>query len=129
MNNLTKGYVNFPIDNEKYENSNEGGMAVQILIPYNEKVVCCNDVCFYYEPIFPVIYNNPLSDYFDKPFIGVLTIGSANWSGWYDEVGKYFNCVKYWECTEDDLTNEGKLLFNLIKKIYPDAFLLTLLDT
>lgn len=59
------------------------------------------------------------------PALSVTVIGSTGWSGWHEEEGKY------WHCTYDDLTEDGKNLFESIRKLYPNnpIHLLTFLDT
>jgi hypothetical protein len=59
-----------------------------------------------------------------RDFLAVITIGSTGWSGYHEEKG-------VWHCTYEDLTSEGKTLFNSMQKLYPDCKveLLTFLDT
>ena len=62
--------------------------------------------------------------YHSYPYLCAMTIGSTGWSGYHQEKG-------YFRCTYDDLTDEGKQLYNLIKKFYSscEVYLQTWLDT
>jgi len=64
-------------------------------------------------------------DWMSIDYLCSILIGSTNWSGFSDLM------VTYWHCTYDDLTIEGKALYNTIKKLYEghDLILLTSLDT
>ena len=62
--------------------------------------------------------------YMSIPYLAALTLGSTGWSGYSDKDG-------YWRCTYEDLTEEGKALYNSIKALYGDnpLYLQTWLDT
>lgn len=85
----------------------------------------------YDEVFFPRINNPILSekswgsrDYDSVPLLCSMTIGTTGWSGSNEEKG-------YWHCTYEDLTEEGKKLYDLIQKLYSncEVYLLTWLDT
>ena len=59
-----------------------------------------------------------------RDYLCVMVLGSTGWSGWSETRG-------YWTCTFEDLTEEGKALYQQVEKLYPgcDLHLLTFLDT
>lgn len=61
--------------------------------------------------------------YMSRPYLCVMTMGSTGWSGTNEE--------GYWYCTYDDLTPEGKELYNALSKLYENCVveLVTWLDT
>ena len=66
-----------------------------------------------------------LSRYQSVPYLAVLTIGSTLWSGWNTEQ------EDYWKCTYEDLSPDGKDLYSILRRMYPEAQLIlqTWLDT
>lgn len=62
--------------------------------------------------------------YFSVGFAAVIVMGSTGWSGYSPEKGS-------WVCKYSDLTDDGKELYNMVKKMYPkhELHLLTYLDT
>lgn len=142
------GFVDFPIDDPAYKNSGEGGMFVRLVVddPDNDPwVVCCGGYCsFDYDENytgddrestesyhFPSL-NDPESSWEDRnhyrsvAYLCVVNLGSTGWSGWNEEKGEYFLC-RY-----ENLTAEGKELYNMIKKLYEGKgtlYLQTWLDT
>lgn len=62
--------------------------------------------------------------YMSRPYAAAVRMGATGWSGYTDKEG-------YWHCTYNDLTAEGKALYDNLKKLYPDSTLLlqTWLDT
>ena len=75
---------------------------------------------------FPYINEKNSSDlsYTSRPYLASIVMGSTGWSGYRDGVG-------LWHCTYDDLTVEGRALYDSIAKLYPgcNLHLLTFLDT
>ena len=63
--------------------------------------------------------------YVSRPYLCVLTLGMSGWSGFHEEKGHY------WHCEIEDLTEEGKVLYESIKNLYPGCHveLMTWLDT
>lgn len=62
--------------------------------------------------------------YFSTHLLAAVCLGSSGGSFWNDEKG----C--YWRCTKDDLTNEGKVLLDILEKTYGrQPYILTFLDT
>lgn len=147
--NAVSGYVNFPTD--KYENSGEGGVFVRLVVePIYHKdgkefrrdfmlrrgfMQCCGgtqsiafDECYIGDDLgnydnyhFPRVdeYKSP-DQYNSIPYLCAMTLGSTGWSS------------GYWICTYDDLTDEGKSLYDRIKTLYGDCgrlILQTWLDT
>lgn len=60
-----------------------------------------------------------------RAYLASIVIASTGWSGWSDSLDRY------WYCTEDDLSEQGKQLFKQLKQLYKgcDIHLLTFLDT
>lgn len=85
------------------------------------------DLQEYDEFHFPDMYkqNNDFLKYNSIPYLCAMTIGSTGWSGWNDKKREY------WHCTIDDLSEQGKQLYDLVQKLYPncDLYLQTWLDT
>jgi hypothetical protein len=73
---------------------------------------------------FPNLDAQGLEKYMSVPYLCAMTLGSTGWSGFSDELG-------YWRCTYEDLTSEGKALYESLRKLYPDSkiHLQTWLDT
>ena len=64
--------------------------------------------------------------YASGAYLCIITLGSTGWSGW-NETTK-----ETWKCTYEDLTEQGKMLYNLIQHLYGDKgkiYLQTWLDT
>ena len=57
--------------------------------------------------------------YLSVPYLAVILMGSTGWS-----------CGS-WHCTYDDLTDEGKVLYDSVQRLYPNSklYLQTWLDT
>ncbi len=66
-----------------------------------------------------------VEQFLSRSYLASLVLGSTGWSGWHE--GE----ERYWECRFDDLTVEGKALYEQLKALYPgcDVHLLTFLDT
>lgn len=162
------GFVNFPVKDPSYRNTNEGGMFVRLVVRdrlMGDTFVCCGGSNYYihdetllsedkypFPPEPEELTQESLADFEERerewttvriPRIGlrghsitplddlsepvpaVLTVGSTGWSGWSDTRKEYFTC-RY-----EDLTDEGKALYQLMVKLYPhcDVVLQTWLDT
>ena len=63
--------------------------------------------------------------YLSRNYLAAVTLGNTGWSGFSDAL------ERYWHCTHDDLTSEGKALYASFQKLYPGCtlHLLTFLDT
>jgi len=63
--------------------------------------------------------------YLSRPYLSVIVLGSTRWSGRKEGGGEP------WHCHTEDLTQEGKALYQQIAALYPgcELHLLTLLDT
>lgn len=66
-----------------------------------------------------------LSKQMSRPYLAAIVLGTTGWSGWSDEK------QSYWECSFDDLSDEGKDLYRKFESLYPQSeiHLLTFLDT
>jgi len=80
---------------------------------------------------FPHINEEPqepfthLERFISIDYLAALTIGSTGWSGFDEKIGRY------WTCTYEDLTEDGKALYDAVQKLYDGCKLelLTWLDT
>lgn len=146
--NQVRGFVDFPINDPAYKNSNEGGMFVRLVVddPNNDPwTICCGGYCgFDYDEEYmgddlgnPEVYHFPslhdaanlpqeFNHYGSVAYLCVINLGSTGWSGWNEEKGEHFLC-RY-----ENLTAEGKELYDMIKKLYEGKgtlYLQTWLDT
>lgn len=159
--NEVVGWVNFPIKNPTFRNTKEGGMFVRLVVVdktglenYMKRwMPCCggyqnfimdesfigddyfdstgheDDPAFEYHFPWYAVKNdeddNPSARYSSIDYLAIITLGATGWSGW----NKILEAP--WVCTYDDLTEEGKALYNQFKKLYPGStlFLQTWLDT
>lgn len=118
--------VNLP-KGEKWKNTEEGGMAFFLLIrqadDYNDRRnISAEGVLTWYRPDVLVYDKDPYYDA-DRRLDGGLLIGSTGLSLNDKKTGKYFMA------TYENLTQQGRSLYNLLKKIYGDVEIITLLDT
>ena len=171
----TNGWVNFPVDHPEWQNTNEGGMFVKLVVCDNRNFdnrfgICCGvnvwdqiteqliaddrrpmpEDCFglehyaneeefvrayddevrkkreWEEYHFPYINEKHPTDrsYTSRPYLASIVMGSTGWSGYRDGVG-------LWHCGYNDLTEEGRALYDNIARLYPSCnlHLLTFLDT
>ena len=65
------------------------------------------------------------AQYTSRGYLCAIVLGSSGWSGYSSEK------QQLWHCTYEDLTEQGKALYDQIKQLYPgcDLHLLTFLDT
>lgn len=63
--------------------------------------------------------------YLSQPYLAALVLGTTGWSG------KHVATGELWHCTVNDLTEEGKTLYESLQRLYPGCtlHLLTFLDT
>lgn len=157
-NNRQRGFVKFPIGNPKYENTKEGGMFVRLVVEEGNHWGRCNGgqnmimmdetylrdnnrrYCNFrslkkqqefsdqYEKYhFPNINNKSKfrSQFISRGYLTVMTIGTTGWSGWNK---KY---KEYWHCKVNNLTEDGKTIYDLMHFLYPGCKirLQTWLDT
>jgi len=67
-----------------------------------------------------------LDPYTSLPYLCIMTVGSTGWSGWHQGRQEYFRC------RFENLTDEGKNLYQMIEKLYENKgqiYLQTWLDT
>lgn len=125
--------VNLPeIDNVLCEDTGEGGMAFFLIIRQRD-IGERRQVCVAGDILYPLMdcqieppdfceYNTGWEER-TIPIDAGLLIGSTKSSIWNKREEKYFR-AEY-----DDLTNAGKTLYDLLKKIYGEVTIVTLLDT
>jgi len=133
------GLVRFPVDDEDWKNSGEGGMSVFAVWKTVPDAVCAFDVAFFG-------IGNLVSEWATREehengwnadtmesvcghrhYITVASavyLGSSGGSWWNDREGRY------WEASRDDLTVKGLELLKTLEALHGDrALLLTVLDT
>lgn len=68
---------------------------------------------------------DPIEADLSRDYLAVIVMGSTGWSGMHAETGNS------WACTVEDLTVQGKALYDQVAALYPNAalHLLTFLDT
>ena len=149
------GFVKFPVESDAYENTNEGGMVVKLVVVPNEVPEISG--AYVTEALLesftgdseiphpvgsddddPEVFHNKENEWkenhypyqeFDTtlsiPYQASIVMGYTGWSGWDDDA------CEYWQCSYDDLNRKGKRLYNTMQELYPDAklHLLTFLDT
>lgn len=151
---MTRGFVNFPIDDGSFTSTREGGTYVSLVVVDPNDLhmtkawmLCCGgyQYIFHTEELactckthmdgtvncqahwFPNIGANMRSTerYISREFLFAATIGSTSWTG-YNTSTK-----EVWVCTYDHLTDDGKLLVAMVEKLYPICtwHLLTWVDT
>lgn len=85
---------------------------------------------FLEEELFPFIQNEEQNQekYQSFPLLACITMGSTGWSGFG---GGDPQNEDYWRCQYEDLNDNGKLIYDTMKKEYPKSALLlvTWLDT
>jgi hypothetical protein len=159
--NIVKGMVNFPINNKDFDNTQEGGMFIRLVVePRKDSIVCSGGLTSvlhdetylgddnreldfkalseeeqsklnpeqlnqylqteqeardrYVEYTFPNLKENNFElQYHSRPYLAVVIMGSTGWSGFSYETGEYFRC-RY-----ENLSDEGKSLYQKIKDLYP----------
>lgn len=76
---------------------------------------------------YPHLHDEPFSrgNELSRPYLAVVVLGSTGWSGWSDELGRS------WSCTYQDLSDDGKRLYEMMRSLYPGCalHLLTFIDT
>lgn len=63
--------------------------------------------------------------YMSRQYVASMVLGITGWSGFAEDL------CEPWRCTFDDLTDDGKALYEQMRKLYPGCtlHLLTFLDT
>lgn len=143
------GYVRFPVDDPAWEFSREGGMFVRLMVPVFNRhpdaawMECCgglvqvqlDETAVFDDELFRHLWprmfdangepreDHTPSDYLSVPCLTVVTLGSTGWAGHRNG--------NYWRCGEKDLTDAGRQMVNLVRKLYPAhaPVLTTWLDT
>ena len=150
------GEVRFPIDDPKYTFNPEGGTFVRVMVTEpnprdsNDQYwkTCWMECCGgqsrvnleetlknedLEKRLWPRLYDAngdfretpDANDYQSVPCLAVMTLGSTGWVGW-DEAND-----RYWTCTENDLTDQGRAILEQLRALYPgrEIHLTTWLDT
>lgn len=148
--NKMSGFVNFPVNSNEYKSTCEGGMFVSLIVKekkFGDWCECCradinrfnvSEILINDDTIgSPELESYETKEYdeyvekrkeyikkFKSCLLCSMTIGTTGWSGSREIDG-------YWHCTYDDLTDDGKKLYDMIKKLYSNCeiYLLTWLDT
>lgn len=138
------GFINFPVTSKEYEDTGEGGLVVLLYVLEDKNfdkrwALSFNDEPFWdasvmrftEESCATMVHQGEkeenkikVSD-MDRPILLCMNLASTGWSGWHKKKGRMFSA------SFDDLTEEGKQLLSLIKKLYPEnrIVLTTTLDT
>lgn len=79
------------------------------------------------EELFPFILKDGSNQYQSLILLACVTMGSTGWSGFGGKNDEY----EYWRCQYQDLNDNGKLIYDALKKEYAkaDLLLVTWLDT
>ena len=78
---------------------------------------------------FPMLHsegvNEPLAQFMTRPYLASLVLGNTGWSGLSEDT------TEYWVCRYENLTDQGKAVYDQLKALYPGCqlHLLTFLDT
>lgn len=132
MNEL---FIRFPIEDERYKDSREGGLAVTLAVISLDDYHGEFEACYLPQPNVFVADNegNDRETYFTDyhtrdyswAFKALIPLGKTTWSGYNEEDGHYFYA------TFGELTPLGTQLVLLLQKRFPDdkIVLLTFLDT
>lgn len=143
--------INFPIDDPRWKNTGEDGLIVKLVVCHNNydyynnayvtdtchlsligddrrpmPLMMASDRRTWEEFHYPNI-NNEKSKYqfLSRPYLATIMLGATTWTGWSETE------MRYWTCTYEDLSSEGRTLYHQIQALFPecDLHLLTFLDT
>ena len=138
------GLVRFPVDDPRWVDTHEGGMAVYLLFEEDPAICIAGVGCFVYadcpqgglgegaRAAFCVTTDPEKDQERDRVFwlsgqhaTGLLYLGSTGASLYSEAAGGY------WLATEEDLTDEGKLLYTQLHMLYGGGppKIMTVLDT
>ncbi len=133
------GYVRFPIDDPEWNFSAEGGMFVRAMVlddRNHANGVCWMECCGgpvtvtmdetpqmdggLEKRLWPRMYDangklreeRTAEDYESVPCLATVVLGSTGWAGWSEKLGRY------WQCTEADLTDDGRELLAALRRLY-----------
>jgi len=149
--NIVSGWVNFPINDPQWTNTNEGGMVVKLVVIEDEEIVdkwalcfgaqvydICSECLVGDDKFSPCSSSNSsededwISNHFPHLFSDDMKISSvekyisrdylaAIVLGTTGWSGAKLDEGEYWKCTFDDLTEQGKALYKQIEMLYPGA--------
>jgi len=139
---MPNNFVNFPPLGKGWVDSGEGGLSVALLVTDNDKFEQCYADNYCFVSVYNVMLSGPReaelfpnyevsnwqeqddSRYRSIPLNACIAIGSTKNSLWHETEEEYFMA------TEQDLTEDGKALLGLLRKLYGNrVHILTLLDT
>lgn len=124
---LSEVLVNDDIGSLSIEDPDWETISQKELLEYNKKVEAREKK--YFPFVQSLRKNTDISStthyYLSVPLLASVLLGSTGWSGFNKKT------EETWFCTYDDLTKQGKDLYNQIKQLFPSAEirLLTYLDT
>ena len=144
--------IRFPTDDPAYEDTQEGGMFVRLVVDWDEHhtfMRCCGGQNYVhygevfigtdkddpYVEEFPDIIHKGALEYgygasverriLSIPYLATMTLGSTKWSG------LHIASDHYWKASTCDLTADGMSLYRMVERMYEGAEirLQTWLDT
>jgi hypothetical protein len=148
--NAISGWVNFPVNDSSWTSTNEGGMAVKLVVYgdedfYDKFVMCCGAQV--YDISNEVLVGDDIPSSVDSayangedsawvlnhyPYLFAEDIESTTIEKYISR--DYLAAIvlgttgwsgakdgEYWKCTFDDLTDQGKALYKQIEELYPGA--------
>lgn len=118
------GHNPFFMDETYQGNDKSGSFDIGDFEDWNERYIK------FEQEIFPYYKNcripNPTfyDEYVSPGWLSVTTIGSTGWTGMREDGSD-------WVCTYDDLTEDGKHFYDILKKTYPNCeiLLMTFIET
>lgn len=144
------GSVRFPIGDSRYKDTKEGGMFVRLFVVPDEFEfygvgICGAEDCYQFcgevyvgsdtgrcvEYFFPGINQDwecweDYRKYLSIKLLANIWLGDTGWSGYNKQEERYFTA------TYDDLTDDGKRIYDTIKHVYDglgSLHIVTFLDT
>lgn len=140
---LVDGHVNFPVSDPNYKDTGEGGMAVYLLFEEDPNICIPGVGCFVYADCglanlgegTKMAISSTVDAEADLKNGRVYWIGGQHASGllYLGSTGAVLAKTEggYWTATYDDLTDQGKELYNLLHMLYAGSppKIVTFLDT
>lgn len=126
-----KDLIKFP-SGEEWEDTGEGGLAVFFILLENNRQKCiAGDILFPCQDVvlspheFARLNDKLCKNGEDKTTIDLgMLVASTKEALWNEVIGEYF------QATEKDLTEQGRVLYDLLVDIYEEnPKIVTLLDT
>lgn len=138
------GFINFPVNDKAYKNTQEGGLVVTLYVLDQKEFedrwgLAFNDMEQWDMPKYFRFWKENYSMVWEgkeeltrilptdekRDILLMMHLASTNWSGWHKKEERIF------AAEEEHLTPEGKVLFSLLEKLYPNCrlLMLTSIDT